>query len=599
MLNSVLASTFFLPEPYQKWMVLALLLFIVVGLLREWLKPEIIFLVSVLALLVAGVVRVEDFLDSLANRQIGTIILLIVITSAIQKNFNVEAFFDRVFKKAKTARGFLWRMCSVVALLSSFLNNTPVVAAMTPYVYNWSKRCGSHPSKLLIPLSYATILGGMITMIGTSTNLILNGFLIENKIPPLVFTDFLYLGLIVTFFGIVYLATLGYRLLPENKEAFKDVRNLAPEYLVETEIAFPSKLIGKTVNESGLTQKRGAYLIELHRKGQDVISPIPPNEMLLDGDRLFFMGKPETIFDMVNAEPGLRLPNHDKNMEVVEAVIPANSSLNGTEVDQQYFKERYSAEVVAIHRNGGRVGEGSVEGTIMAHGDLVLLSVDESFFKNSDAKKDFYTLSKINKNIPPAPRKIRIFLVLLAVILIGIFSGLISLFLGLLLTLGSLLLLKIYDIREINNTVDLDLVILLASALTLGNAMIQTDAATPVVGSFIHLLEPYGEVALLIGLFSITVLLTSFITNVAAVSIMFPFAYSLTQSMSIDSPALYVGIAFGASAAFITPVSYQTNWMVYGPGGYTNKDFLRVGLPLAAIYMFVCILYISLRYGLH
>ena len=593
----LLASRMVLPEPYQAWLLLGLLVFIVLSLLREWLKPELTFLVSVLILMVSGVVPIEGFLSSLGNRQIGTIILLIIITSALQKNFNLEVFFDRVFKKATTGRGFLWRMCTTVALLSSFLNNTPVVAAMTPYVYNWSKRFGSHPSKLLIPLSFAAILGGMITMIGTSTNLILNGFLAENGLQPLGFTDFLYLGLSVTLTGILYLYFIGYRLLPENKEAFKDVRALAPEYLVETEIRFPSRLIGKTVAESGLLQHRGAYLIEMHR-GPHVISPVPEDEIIKDGDRPFFMGKPETIFDMVNAESGLALPNHDKNMEVVEAVLPANSSLNNKQVDQVKFKERYGAEVVAVQRNGDRVGEGSIEGTTLAHGDLVLLSVDEGFFKNTDAKKDFYPLSKIDKSVPVAPRNLNIFLGLLALIFAGIFTGFISLFLGLLLILGVMLLLRLYDVREINSAVDIDLIVLLASALTIGNAMIKTKAAEPVVGAFIHFLEPYGAVVILIGIFIMTVLLTSFITNVAAVSIMFPFAYSLSDTMGIDSPAFYVGIAYAASAAFITPVSYQTNWMVYGPGGYSNRDFLRVGLPLAGLYMTVCIVFISLRYGL-
>ncbi|MGF1533685.1 MAG: SLC13 family permease [Bernardetiaceae bacterium] len=593
----LLLSTFLLPEVYQKWLVLFVLIFIILSLLREWLKPELTFLMAVLMLLMSGIVRVEDFLNSLANRQIATIFLLIIITSALQKNFNLEAFFDRIFKNAKTDRGFLWRMCAAVVLLSSFLNNTPVVAVMTPYVYNWSKRFSSYPSKLLIPLSYATILGGMLTMIGTSTNLVLNGFLIENKIPPLGFTDFFYLGLLVVSIGILYLYTVGYRLLPENKEAFKDMRILAPEYLVETEIAFPSRLIGKTLDESGLNQKRGVYLIELHRKGQ-LVSPIPPQETLLDGDRLFFMGKPETIFEMVSGDSGLRLPNHDKNMEVVEAVIPANSSLNGKSVDQVRFKERYGVEILAIHRNGDRVGEGSVEGATLAHGDLLLLSVNESFFKNSDAKKDFYALSKVQKSITPPKINLQIFMGASLLLLSCVIWGVFSLFLGLLLMLGVMLLLRLYDVREIAAALDIELVILLASALLLGNTMIKTDAATPIVSALISWLAPYGSVVILLGLFLMTVLLTSFVTNVAAISIMFPFAYSLSEKLGIDSPAFYVGIAFAASAAFITPVSYQTNWMVYGPGGYRSRDFVRVGLPLAGIYALVCMVFISFRYGL-
>ncbi|MEM6297099.1 MAG: SLC13 family permease, partial [Bacteroidota bacterium] len=317
-------------------------------------------------------------------------------------------------------------------------------------------------------------------------------------------------------------------------------------------------------------------------------------------DHLFFMGKPETVIAMVTNEIGLELPNYDKNKEVVEAVIPANSSLDGKCVDQDAFASNYGAEVVAIHRNGAQLGNGLLDGLELSHGDFLLLSVEDAFFKNTSAKKDFYVLSKLDKKVLPSSKRINTFLIGLVLILLGIFSGFLPLFLGLLLVLTLLLFLELYTIRDINAALDIDLIIMLASALTIGNTLVETGAASGIVSSFIHLLSPYGNVAILTGLFIVTVLLTSFITNVAAASIIFPFALELTRQFdaSLQNPAFFVGLAFAASAAFITPVSYQTNWMVYGPGGYSNKDFSRVGLPLAAIYAVVCITFISIRYGL-
>ena len=203
-------------DEMRKIIVLLVLLFVIISLFREFIRPALTFLIANIVLVVFGIITPTEWLNGFSNQQIATIIFLILITAAIRKNFNIEDFFDLVFRKARNGRSFLIRMCGYVAILSSFLNNTPVVAFMTPYVYGWTKRFGIHPSKLLMPLSFATILGGMITVLGTSTNLILNGFLVENGLQKLRFTDFFFLGLLVTVVGIVYLYTLGYKLLPEK-----------------------------------------------------------------------------------------------------------------------------------------------------------------------------------------------------------------------------------------------------------------------------------------------------------------------------------------------------------------------------------------------
>ncbi len=579
---------------WQRWVVLLVIGLVVFSLFREVVKPSLTFFLAITVLMVLGIVSPNEFLSGISNQSIATIILLILITAALNKNFNMEAIFDKVFEGAKRPKSFMVRMSAYVAVLSSVLNNTPVVAMMTPYVYNWCKKYGAHPSKMLIPLSYATILGGMITVLGTSTNLVLNGFLFENQLPQLGFSEFFFLGILATTTGILYMYVWGYQLLPQNREAFDDVKAKAPEYLVETEVASDAKMIGTTVEESGLLNLQGVYLIEMHRAGE-IISPVLPTEVLKPSDLLIFMGKSDTIMDIVNSGIGLRLPKHDEDLEIVEAVVPANSSLTGQAVNETKLTQHYKAELVALSRNGEKI-RGKMEKMRLMHGDLLLLSVDRTFLDNSDVTRDLVILSKIKKNIAPKPYRLRMVVVIMAVVIGCVAAGVINLFQACLFILSGMLLFKLFSFRDINKEIDVDLIVLLVSALTLGNALISTGAAELISTNFIRLFYPFGLLGILIGLFVLTVLLTSFVTNVAAVSIAFPIAYSVSTELGIEGTPFYVAIAFAASAAFITPISYQTNWMVYGPGGYTSKDFMRVGLPLAIIYGITCITFIYLRY---
>ncbi len=577
----------------KQWVVLGIMLFVIAALLREWMRPAMIFLLASVGMILFRIIDPLDWLGSFANKQIAIIILLILITSALRKNFNVEQVLDVVFKRARTGRAFLWRMCTYVAILSSFLNNTPVVAFMTPYIYNWSKRLGIHPSKLLIPLSYATILGGMITMLGTSTNLVLNGFLEENGVTPLSFKDFFFLGVLVTVTGIIYLYTFGYKLLPENREAFDDFREKAPEYTVEIHVTGTAKCIGRTAQEVGLMSLNGAYLIEIIRSGESLMAS--PQEKLEAGDILLFIGKTEAIIELTNSDQGLRLPEEEENRDIVEVVIPANSTLAGHHISNERLLGQYDAKAIAIHRNGEKI-KGKIEEMKLAHGDLLLLSVGASFLRNMDAINDFYVLSKVDRGNVYQSKNVKAFLGLAIVIILAAFLKAITLFTALLFILTSLLALNLYTFKEIKRTLDGDLIVLLAAALTMGSAIIKTGAGDLVGRAFMGVLEPFGLLAILIGLFVVTVLLTSFVTNVAAVSIMFPVAYSLADQLGIDGTPLYVILAFAASAAFLTPVGYQTNWMVYGPGGYKPQDFLRVGFPLLIIYAITCITFTTLYY---
>ena len=586
---------------YQQIIVLITLSILIVGLFSDFLKPAILFLFSVMVFLLTGVLQPIKFFQGFANQQVITIVLLVLISAGLRKNFNISRLFDGIFRAANSTKTFLFAMMSFVAGASAFINNTPMVAMMTPYVYDWGKKRNVPPSKLLIPLSYATMLGGMITVVGTSTNLVMLGFLEQNGLSLLSFKDFLYLGLLVTVVGISFILFIGYYLLPGNKDKLELFKESAREYLVETRIAHTSELTGKTVAEAKLRNLKGVYLVDIVRADK-VISPVSPEEQLLAKDKLIFAGDTKKIVELVKGNKGLMLPNPNgnfigNNLDITEVVIPANSPLAGKVVKDSDFRNDYDAAIVAIHRNGERM-RGKIGDVRLQVGDLLLLTTGHDFYKRNDVLKGLYIISKIKRAEPDNFLKSRLFLVALGTIILLIIAGLLKLLMGLLLLFTLLVGLNLFSVADIRKEMDFNLIAILVCALAVSNAMIETGSAKLISDYLMKLVLPFGNLGLLIGIFALTVLLTTFITNAAAVSIVFPVAYSLCTGMDVDGTPYYVAIAFAASCAFMTPIGYQTNLMVYGPGGYKFSDYFKIGFPLSIIYSVTCLIFITLRYNI-
>ncbi|MEM8568356.1 MAG: SLC13 family permease, partial [Bacteroidota bacterium] len=330
----------------------------------QWLKPTVAFLFASLAMVVLGIITPRQVLEGFSNQSIASVAIVILLTAGVRENFNIELFLDKVFGGLKSYRSFLLSMMAKVAILSSFVNNTPVVVLMTPYVFNWGRKNNISPSKLLIPLSYATILGGMITLIGTSTTLVLNGFLMESKLPPIDPIDLLITGLSVSIIGILFLVLFSSKLLPSRTDIMERFELNKREYLIEKRLSNNSKLIGKSVIEGGLRNLNGVYLVEIIRN-EKLITPVAPDETIQKDDILIFAGNTDNIIDLTLTDIGIELPpklapSTSGKVNVVEAVVSANSSLLGKTVKESNFRERYNAAVIAIHRNGeklsGKIG---------------------------------------------------------------------------------------------------------------------------------------------------------------------------------------------------------------------------------------------------
>ena len=584
---------------FHQLITIVVVAFLIVSLYREWFNPSLSFFISAMALMVANVITPQELLKGLSNQQIIIIFLLVLVTAGIRMIYGSE-LFARLFSQQLTPKKFLLRMMLLVSSVSAFLNNTPIVAFMIPYVKDWADKTGNASSKFLIPLSFATILGGMITVIGTSTNLVLNGLVAEYNLPLLGFTDFLYLGILVTVSGLIYLYFIGYRLLPAHVENIDTVRQNLKEYIIETLIVKGSSIIGKTVRDAGLRNLQDTFLVEILRD-EEIISPVAPDEILKENDLLFFSGNTDSIYNLIREDNGLSIPKQDNieqlgQFNFIEAVVPSGSDLTGVRIKESDFRNRFNASIVAIHRNGKRVS-GKVGEMHLSGGDFLLLLAGDQVTNATDFK-DLFFLSVPQKITSIKPRWYPwAGAIAFAILLLGI-TGFVPLFTICLILLTAMVSLRLLNIVEIKRNLDLGLLVVLVCSLAIGVALEKSGTAQLIAQGLIHAVKSFGSIAVMSSLFIVTLILTSLITNAAAVSIMFPIAMSMAEQLNLSYTPFFVAIAFAASGDFITPIGYQTNLMVYGPGGYSFGDFAKVGVPLTIIYTAICITFISFYYNI-
>jgi di/tricarboxylate transporter len=579
------------------------LIFIVLSFYKEWVGPAFTFLIGVVVLGIFGVLTPSEIMSGFANDQVVVILMLLLIGDIIRDLGIVENLFDKVFQKAKTYRQFMARMMFLVGGFSAFLNNTPLVAVMMPYVHSWSKRNNIAPSKLLIPLSYSAILGGCITLIGTSTNLIVNGMVIDQNIIPglesLDMFDFAYVGIPMMFIGSAYLLLVSNKLLPENADTLDKFSENSRKYIVEAHVRPGSDLNGKTIGEANLRNLKGLYLFQIKRNNIKVAAVSSEFE-LEEGDRLFFAGETETIADLVLTNSGLTLPtvgmlSHKKQLEVVEIVVSHNSTLISKTVKEANFRGKYDAAVIAIHRNGERMA-GKIGDVKVRAGDVLLLLGGDDFTARTQRVQDFYFISKVKEFRKQENYKIGLLLggTVLAVILSAL--KIVPLFMTLIVMIIVILALKITNPKDIAASIDFNLAMIIALALAFGTAMIKSGLAELIADLLITVFMPLGRVGILFGIYLITTVLAAYVTNKAAVAIIFPISLTMALNLHLNPEPFVLIVAFAAAANFMTPIGYQTNLMVYGPGSYKFGDFFKIGFPLTIIYMVVCVSILSYIY---
>ncbi|GJQ64620.1 MAG: sodium:sulfate symporter [Melioribacteraceae bacterium] len=588
---------------FDFWFTLALFLILTLVLVKEWVFPEIA-LFSVLMLLVVGkVITVEEALSGFANEAMLIIGLLFVIAGSFKSTGILDKIADLIFTEKKVKYpSTLVKLLFPLAGLSAFLNNTPIVAMIIPVVKKWAEKNEVSVSKFLIPISYATIFGGMCTLIGTSTNLIIHGLMIENGIPGFSFFELSIVGIPLTIVGIGYLILFGEKLLPDSKLTKAQIGESTREFVIELKVTDQFAGIGKSVEDAGLRHLTGLYLFQIERNGE-ILTPVGPDETIFLEDRLFFTGLPKTIIELQKTK-GLELLKHSHfdlkyydsdKIKSYEVVVSPGSKFLGKNPRELKFREKYGAVILAIHRNGERIKK-KIGDIRLKAGDTLLLLAGKDF-KSQWYNSEQFSLVSVTEQVPSKPRWHGYFSVLVFITLLVLATlGIIPLVSAVGISAVLLILTRSITGNNIIYSIDFKVLIVIASSFGIAIAMEKSGVGDFFANMIINFAGNFGTLAVMVSLFVLTVLYTNFITNNTAAVMMFPIAYSLSVKMGIGIHPLAVLIAIGASNSFATPISYQTNLMVYGPGGYRFKDYFRIGFPLqillgvlsiAIIYLFL------------
>ena len=588
----------------DQYILYLVLVFILISLYFNLIGPAFTFVIAVVVLGISGILTPREILGGFANEQIIIIIILLLIGDIIRKKGVLNVFFEkRIFNGSKSYPNFMARMTFMIAGSSAFLNNTPLVAVMMPYVSSWGKKHQIAVSKLLIPLSYAAILGGTATLIGTSTNLIVNGMVADQILFPnfksLGIFDFAWVGIPMTILGIIYLLIFANKLLPNNEDSLEKVVSNRREYLVDIRIAPDSEYVGKSVEKGSLRNLKSLFLVEV-RRGEKQFSPISPYFVLEGNDTLTFAGNTQAIAELIEPESGLTpvevgMFKNKAKTQLIEIVVSYNSNLLKKTVKEAHFRSRFDAAVIAIHRNGERLN-GKLGQIILEAGDVLLLLAGEDFANLSNYTRDFYPLSTLRTYVKPKTIDAIVLIggLILAIVLSAL--NIIPLFMGVVGLLVIILALGIANPKDIQSGIDFDLGLIIALSLALGTAMIKTGVAYDLAHGVIGLFRPFGTLGLLIGIYLVTAVLAAYITNKAAVALMFPIVLTIALAEGMSPTPFVLLIAYAAAANFITPIGYQTNLMVYGPGGYRFRDFMKIGLPLTILYMIGAVSILFWRY---
>ena len=560
--------------------------------------PDIVTAAGLTLLLIFGVVTPAEGLAGFSNEGMLTVAVLYVVVTGLTETGAVGWIVQSLLGRPRSPGHARLRLMAPVAGLSAFLNNTPVVAIFIPAVEDWAKRHRLELSRLMIPLSYASIAGGTCTLIGTSTNLVVDGlYTARTGAPGFTLFELAWIGIPVVATVLVYLLIAGHWLLPRRPsaaESYQDVRRYTAEMLVPAD----SPLVGKSVEEAGLRQLPGLFLIEIDRGGQ-FIPAVSSQEVLEAGDRLVFAGILDSVVDLqrtrgltpaTNQVFKLGGPRRDRCF--VEAVLSDKCPLVGKNVREGRFRTRYNAVIIALARHGERV-ERKIGDIELRAGDTLLLECRPAFVLQQRNSKDFLLVSQIGDSHPLDHERAPIAIAIAVGMVLTVTVGWFSMLEAALVAAGLMILTRCTDGRTARRAPDWQVLVVIATSFGIGAALEKTGAAAMLAGGLIGLAQgdPWLTLALV---FAAAALLTSLATNNVAAVLVFPIALQAANAMAVSPLPFVVALMIAASASFATPIGYQTNLMVFNVGGYRFADFMRVGLPLTVLVGLVTVVLVPL-----
>lgn len=570
---------------WQAWFAIALTAGVMLTLIFSRLGPHFVMLAAMTALSATGVLTAAEALSGFANSGLITVAAMFVVAAGLNASGGIDMLVNKMLGKPSSVRSAMARLLLPVMPLSAFLNNTPVVATMIPAVNAWARKTGIAPSKLMIPLSYGAILGGTLTLIGTSTNLVVVGqYQALTGNSTLTLFSITAVGLPVAVIGLAYMLLVMPRMLPNRSERrpFANMR----EFTVEVAVDPKGALVGLTVEQAGLRDLSRLYLVEIDR-GDNIVTAVPSEEILLGGDRLVFAGETEAISDLlrINGIIASEIEGENENAfsvnraerRLVEVVVSQSCSAVGETVRGSRFRDRYGAVVLASARNGERIA-GNLGNIIIKPGDTLLLEARPAFVTRQRYNRDFLVVNDLEKEPPRHDRAIIAWTILL--LLVGFAGfGQISMLNAALLGAVAMIVTGCMSISQAEKSLDLTVLLTIAGSFALGAALQKTGAAAQLAEAVVSLSG--GRPWLLLVLTYLMVsLLTETITNNAAAIVMVPVILAVTLQAGLNPEPFMLAIMMAASASFATPLGYQTNLMVYGPGGYRFTDFIKIGIPM-------------------
>ncbi|MEO9884426.1 MAG: SLC13 family permease [Balneola sp.] len=572
---------------FEAWVVVSVLMFCLALLISTKISADLILFGGLALLIISGIVPTGLALEGFSNEGMLTVAALYVVAAGLKETGAIQFVVQKVMGNASTVRSSQLRIMSPVMIMSAFFNNTPIVASFIPALEKWSRRTGIPVSKVLIPLSYAAILGGTCTLIGTSTNLILNGLLIEEaSTRSLGLFEPALVGIPCAIAGFFYLLMVGDKLLPNRNSSIDTFQNTR-EYTIEMIVEESSSLISKSIEEAGLRNLQSLFLAEIIRDNRS-IPAVAPHEKLKGGDRLVFIGMVDSIIDVQQIQ-GLKLATDQvfkldsprRERVLVEAVVSASNPILGRTIREAGFRDRYNAVVLAVSRSGERLSK-KIGDVKLSSGDTLLLEAHPKFLNQYRNSNDFYLMSSIEDSAPTTYEGafLSVSVLIGMVVLAG--SGILSMLQASFLAASIMIGLKCTRYSQALESIDWRVLIAIGSSLGLGSALESTGAAVVFAEGILGLAASNPMFALILT-YLCTWLLTEMITNNAAAVLVFPIALSIALEMGVDFMPFAIIIIMGASASFSTPIGYQTNLMIYGPGGYRYSDYLKIGVPLNLI----------------
>ncbi|HEX5579149.1 MAG TPA: SLC13 family permease, partial [Candidatus Limnocylindria bacterium] len=534
-----------------------------------------------------GVITPEQAFAGFSNEAPIIIASLLIVARAIDVAGIMQPIVARLFRGAASSTGILARLLFPLAGMSAFVNNTTLVAMTIPAVVDISARRNLPASRFLMPVSYAAILGGVITAIGTSTNLTVSGLLTEAGMRPLGLFEPTLVGLPIAIAGTAAVVFLVPRVLPDRSPVGSTLTEAGRDFTVTMQVNPAGEADGASVTDAGLRRLQGVFLVEIERDGRS-IAPVAPDERLRGEDLLTFVGRVDNIVDLQRVR-GLASAEARQIGSLAgtvhafyEVVVGAGGDLVGQTLKEVDFRARYDAAVIAIHRAGHRVNA-KLGDVPLRVGDTLLVLADPAFRARWRDRPDFLVIAPLAGISPRQPRRAWLMGAVGLGFVLATGSGLVPILYASIAAAMIVIATRVLTLRQARDAVDLQIVVLIAAAFGLGSAVASSGLAQTVAGGLVNLMSPLGPIGALAAIMLATIILTELVSHNAAAALMFPIGLATAAALGADARPFVIAIMMGASLSFLTPLGYQTNLMVYGLGGYRFSDFSRVGVPLNVV----------------